>query len=169
MIKFILAFLLFISAQGMAMTFTLKSAAFTHNGLIPAKYTCNGVNISPPLNWSGAPAATKSFVLIMDDPDAPAGTWDHWVLFNIPVTTHELSENAKNFPAGTKRGSNSWHHSNYGGPCPPSGIHRYFFKLYALDALLDLPEGATKRDIENAMQNHTLATAELMGEYQQSN
>lgn len=170
MVKFILAFLLlFISTQGMAMTFTLKSSAFTHNGFIPPKYTCNGTGISPPLNWSGAPITTKSFVLIMDDPDAPAGTWDHWILFNIPSDIHMLPENVNNLPSGTKKGSNSWHRNNYGGPCPPSGIHRYFFKLYALDVLLNLSEGATKQEIENAMQKHILATAELMGKYQQSN
>jgi Raf kinase inhibitor-like YbhB/YbcL family protein len=147
------------------MGFVLKSAAFNQNDLIPVQYTCDGKDISPPLVWSGAPANTKSFALIMDDPDAPMGTWDHWILFNIPATTNELPENIHTLPEGTKVGKNSWKRDDWGGPCPPDRIHRYFFRLYALDTVLNLKEGVTKGVVLEAMQGHILATAELMGKY----
>lgn len=150
------------------MEFTIKSAAFNEGGAIPSKYTCDGKDISPPLSWQNTPQGTKSFVLIVDDPDAPAGNWIHWIIFNISETTHELSENLCSLPNGAKQGENSWGKSTYGGPCPPTGEHRYFFKLYALDTLLNLPGGANRSQIESAMQGHILATAKLLGKYKKS-
>jgi Raf kinase inhibitor-like YbhB/YbcL family protein len=146
-------------------SFRLTSPAFEHEGLIPQIYTCDGNDISPPLKWEGAPAATQSFALISDDPDAPMGTWDHWLLFNIPASIHEFSQHLTALPAGTKVGKNSWGREDYGGPCPPDRIHRYFFKLYALDALLNLENGASKSAIEQALEGHILASTELMGRY----
>ncbi|NMC54107.1 MAG: YbhB/YbcL family Raf kinase inhibitor-like protein [Chloroflexi bacterium] len=144
----------------------IVSPAFEQNAGIPELYTCKGEDISPPLRWSGVPDGTVSLVLIMDDPDAPVGTWDHWVLFNLPANTSELAEDAQAYPEGTRLGRNSWKRNEYGGPCPPGGArHRYYFKLYALDVLLDLPEGAGKAQIEAAMRNHILAQAELIGIY----
>lgn len=147
------------------MALILKCAAFANNNPIPTKYTCDGADISPPLSWQGAPANTKSFVLIFDDPDAPRGTWDHWLLYNIPATTHTLVENITTLPEGTLVGKNSWGNTTYGGPCPPDREHRYFFKLFALDTYLTLAAGATKPQIESAMQKHLLATATLIGTY----
>lgn len=146
-------------------TFSLTSKNFQTNQMIPEKFTCDGSDYSPELEWHGAPDNTKSFVLIMDDPDAPVGMWDHWILFNIPNSVTHLSENAQILPYGTKMGNNSWNRVKYGGPCPPDRAHRYFFKLYALDCLLDLAEGASKQAIESAMAGHVLAKAELIGIY----
>ncbi|MFB3926684.1 MAG: YbhB/YbcL family Raf kinase inhibitor-like protein [Syntrophales bacterium] len=146
----------------------IKSPAFKQGEMIPAKYTCDGPNVSPPLEWSGAPPATKSFALISDDPDAPSGTWVHWVVYNIPPASTKIPENIppeKNFPGGGKHGTTDFRRIGYGGPCPPSGTHRYFFKLYALDSMLDLPAGATKAELLKAMKGHVLAEAELMGKY----
>jgi Raf kinase inhibitor-like YbhB/YbcL family protein len=149
-------------------TMIIESNNFRHHEMIPSKYTCDGVNISPSLQWSGFPVETKSFVMINDDPDAPAGTWVHWVLFNIPVSVTYLEEN---FSYGNRRekqilaGINDFRKLAYGGPCPPSGTHRYFFKIYALDILLDLKEGASKSQIEKAMAGHILASGELTGLY----
>jgi Raf kinase inhibitor-like YbhB/YbcL family protein len=144
----------------------MTSSAFSAGEMIPSKYTCDGDDISPPLAWSNAPENTISFVLINDDPDAPIGTWDHWILFNIDGKTNELAENVDVSKLSEVRlGSNSWRRNNYGGPCPPSGTHRYFFKLYALDTKLDLPEGTGKQEIEKTMSGHILAEAELMGKY----
>ena len=152
--------------EGAEMGLKIVSPAFTHNAGIPELYTCKGKDISPPLSWSGAPEGAASLVLIMDDPDAPVGTWDHWILFNLPAGTSELAEDTQTYPEGTRLGRNSWKRNEYGGPCPPGGARpRYFFKLYALDVLLDLPEGAGKAQIETAMQNHILAQAELVGIY----
>ncbi|MBI5447436.1 MAG: YbhB/YbcL family Raf kinase inhibitor-like protein [Gammaproteobacteria bacterium] len=145
--------------------FILTSSAFHAGGLIPEKYTCDGEDISPALTWQGAPAGTQSFVLVLDDPDAPVGIWDHWLLFNIPANTQVLPEGMNALPPGTQEGLNSWHRLGYGGPCPPDTLHRYFFKLYALDTTLSLPEGVKKPLIEAAMQDHILATAELMAKY----
>ncbi len=139
----------------------ISSSAFAHNETIPVLYTCDGADISPPLAISNVPEGTVSLALIVDDPDAPVGTWDHWVEFNIPVTG-TIAEDAGQI--GT-RGRNSWGSTGYGGPCPPSGTHRYFFKLYALDAELDLSAGATKRQVEAAMEGRILAQAELIGLY----
>jgi Raf kinase inhibitor-like YbhB/YbcL family protein len=147
----------------------LTSTAFTEGGAIPATYTCDGKNVSPPLQWSGVPAGAKSLALIADDPDAPAGTWVHWVLYDLPATAAELSEDvpkSQYVPAGAKQGLNDFRHLGYGGPCPPPGKpHRYFFKLYALDTTLDLKPGATKQDVERAIDKHVLAQAQLMGTY----
>ncbi|MCX7817119.1 MAG: YbhB/YbcL family Raf kinase inhibitor-like protein [Syntrophales bacterium] len=147
----------------------LRSTAFKHGDLIPPKYTCDGENISPPLEWGNIPANTKSFVLICDDPDAPKGTWVHWVVYNIPANVRKLEENipARNVlpVTGAKHGLNSWAKIGYGGPCPPSGTHRYFFKIYALDAVLDLGPGATKNDVLQSMKGKVLSEAILMGRY----
>ncbi|MCW8400125.1 YbhB/YbcL family Raf kinase inhibitor-like protein [Legionella sp. PATHC038] len=145
----------------------LESPAFTHNAFIPQEYTCNGVNHSPPLVWNDAPKNTQSFVLIMDDPDAPMGLWVHWILFNLPAGCHEL-KTGTGTPSQTISARNSWGKTGYGGPCPPSGTHRYFFKLYALDTFLNLGEHATKKEIETAMQNHIIEQTELIGRYSQS-
>ena len=143
---------------------TITSPAFAHKEPIPVEYTCDGDDISPPLEWTEPPANTRSFALIMDDPDAPVGTWDHWVLFNIPADIRELTA-AATPPAGSVDGNNSWRRTGYGGPCPPNGTHRYFFKLYALDTTLNLPAGADKASVLVAIEDHILAQAELMGTY----
>lgn len=160
-------FAIFFFSYGVnAMAFELSSPSFGPGGRIPEKYTCDGNNISPPLFWKEAPSGTKSYVLIMEDPDAPAGTWDHWVLFNIPATATSLDENLQQLPQGTMQGNNSWNKLGYGGPCPPDREHRYFFKLYALDKILSLNEGSSKPEIEKAMQGRILGTAELMSKYE---
>jgi Raf kinase inhibitor-like YbhB/YbcL family protein len=146
----------------------LLSLAFSEGGMIPARYTCDDVNISPSLAWEGAPDNTKSFALIVDDPDAPAGIWVHWVLFNIPPHIHNLAENVlhdKVLPNGALQGMNDFRKIGFGGPCPPGGTHRYYFKLYALNMELKLAPGISKRDLVNAMSGHILAEAQLMGKY----
>lgn len=140
----------------------VTSSAFENSGMIPSKYTCDGIDVNPQLSIEGIPPKTKSLVLIMDDPDAPMGTWVHWVLWNIHIDG-EIEEN--NVPGGAVQGVNSGGEISYAGPCPPSGVHRYFFKVYALDAGLDLDEGATKKEVENAMKGHILAKGELIGKY----
>lgn len=148
----------------------LISTAFKAGEPIPAKHTCDGQDTSPPLKWTNAPPNTKSFALISDDPDAPMGTWVHWVLYDLPPTVTELSEDLPRSPSishGAKQGLNDFHRLGYGGPCPPPGKpHRYYFKLYALDTVLGLKPGATKKDVERAMEKHTLGQAQLMGTYQ---
>ena len=147
---------------------TITSTAFTGGEPIPVKYSCKGEDISPPLTWSGAPAGTVSFTLICDDPDAPVGTWVHWVYFDIPASVNSLPEAfpAGNAPApGGVQGRNSWKRNDYVGPCPPGGTHRYFFKLYALDTTLGLGPGADKKKVERAMEGHILAEARLMGTF----
>ncbi len=148
----------------------LTSTAFAEGAAIPVKHTCDSKNVSPPLKWSGVPAGTKSLALIADDPDAPVGTWVHWVVYDLPPTATELAEDAPKgqyLTGGAKQGLNDFRHLGYGGPCPPHGKpHRYFFKLYALDTLLDLKPGLTKKDLESAMDKHILAQAQLMGTYQ---
>lgn len=141
----------------------ITSEAFTDKGTIPAKYTCDGQDVSPPLAFDAVPAGTRSLALIVDDPDAPVGTWVHWVLWNIPPETRAVGENS--VPAGALQGKNDWKRNSYGGPCPPSGSHRYFFRLYALDATLELGPSTTKADLERAMAGHILARGELMGSY----
>jgi hypothetical protein len=146
----------------------LTSSAFTHGAIIPKEYTCDGRDISPPLSWSDPPEKTQSFALIMDDPDAPMGTWVHWVIYNIPAAARGLSEGVPTdaeLPDGSRQGRNSWRRIGYGGPCPPSGTHRYFFKLYALDTKLNLTSGVTKEELFQAMKGHMVAQAELMGRY----
>ena len=156
------------SAQKGAGKMQITSSAFTEGTMIPAKYTCDGQDISPPLEWKISPAGTNSFTLITDDPDAPMGTWVHWVAYNIPSNTTELDENVKpeqEFKSGMRQGSNSWPKIGYGGPCPPSGTHRYYFKLYALDVILDIKPGATKEQVLQSMKGHVIAEAQLMGKY----
>lgn len=146
----------------------LTSPAFVAGEAIPTTYTCDGEDISPPLQWDAPPAGTQSFVLIMDDPDAPAGTWVHWVLFNIPAEARGLDGGIPSEPAladGARHGNNSWRRPGYGGPCPPSGTHRYYFRLYAVDMSLDLAPGATKADVLAAIEGHILAQGELIGTY----
>ena len=149
---------------------TITSDAFANGQSIPAKYSCIGRNISPPLMWNEPPAGTQSFALIMDDPDAPFGTWVHWVLYNIPMSTRSLQEDlpitGKNAdPNAIYVGKNSSGNVGYDGPCPPSGTHRYFFKLYALDTTISLLPGATKEKILKEMEGHILAQGELMGTF----
>jgi len=152
---------------------TLTSASFLQNGVIPARHTCDGQDISPPLSWTAVPDGTKSLVLIVDDPDAPDPaapkmTWVHWVLYNIPPNTSGLPEGieSKGLPSGTAQGINDWQRTGYGGPCPPVGSHRYFHKLYALDAVLPDLKHPTKAALEKAMQGHVIAHSELIGRYQ---
>ena len=153
---------------GEKLSLKLNSTAFEEGGMIPAQYTCDGQNISPPLTWSGVPDGAKTLALICDDPDAPRGTWVHWVVYQIPSTEKGLPENVPARPtldSGARQGTNDFKKTAYGGPCPPSGTHRYFFKLYALDADLNLPPGATKDQLLKAMDTHTLAQGQLMARY----
>lgn len=155
------------------MAFILTSPAFANNGGIPKQYTCEGTDSSPPLRWSDAPQGTKSFALIIDDPDAPDPrapkmTWVHWVVYNISAGAHDLPEDAANsgLPAGVKSGLNDWKRAGYGGPCPPIGRHRYFHKLYALDTLLPDLGHPTKAQLLDAIKGHVIAAAQLVGTYQ---
>ena len=155
------------------MTLVLKSSAFKNGEPIPAKYTSEGENISPPLSWEGVPDSTQSLVLIVTDPDAPDPaapklTWVHWVVYNIPPGVTSMAEGAKGLPKGAVQGLNDWQRANYGGPSPPIGRHRYFFKLYALDVLLKDVKDPTRKGIEAAMKGHMLAQAELVGTYKKS-
>jgi len=143
--------------------FNIKSKAFTNNGSIPEKYTCDGDDMSPPLSWTGVPVGTKSIVIIVDDPDADEKTWVHWVIYDLSPSVNSLQENALNING--KQGITDFGKTGYNGPCPPSGTHRYFFKIYALDVLLNLPSGKTKQYIEEAMKGHILAQSELVGTY----
>jgi Raf kinase inhibitor-like YbhB/YbcL family protein len=160
---------------GTPVSFTIMSPVFSRNGEVPARHTCDGQDVSPPLNWSGLPEGTKSLALIVDDPDAPDPaapqmTWVHWVLYNIPPGATGLAEGVKSaeLPKGTREGLNDWRRTGYGGPCPPIGRHRYFHKLYALDTVLPDLGRATKQDLEKAMKGHILASAELIGTYKRS-
>lgn len=153
---------------GKKMEIKIKSTAFEEGGMIPKKYTCDDINISPPLAWTSVPNGTKSLALICDDPDAPMGTWVHWVLFNLPANIKELPENVppqKTLANGAKQGMNDFRKIGYGGPCPPSGTHRYYFKLYALDTELNLEADITKAGLLKAMKGHILAEGQLMGKY----
>jgi Raf kinase inhibitor-like YbhB/YbcL family protein len=159
--------------EDVVMPMTITSPSFLHDRAIPARHTCDGSNTSPPLAWSGLPSGTKSLALIADDPDAPDPaapkmTWVHWVLYNIPPDTSDLPESAatEGLPRGTLQGINDWHRTGYGGPCPPIGKHRYFFKLYALDIVLPDLKHPAKAALEKAMQGHVLARSELIGLYQ---
>ncbi len=150
------------------MDIKVLSAAFEEGRMIPAKHTCDEEDISPPLAWESIPEGTKTLALICDDPDAPMGTWVHWVLFNLPADINELPENIppeKELESGAKQGTNDFGRIGYGGPCPPGGTHRYYFKLYALDAVLDLEPGAKKQQLLEAMEGHILAEGQLMGKY----
>ena len=149
-------------------TLTVESPAFGEKEYIPEKYTCKGANISPPISIKGIPKEAKTLALIMDDPDAPVGTWVHWVLFNIPTSSRGLTEaipSEGTLSDGSMNGKNSGGNLGYSGPCPPSGTHRYFFKLYALDEMLGLSSGADKGELLKAMEGHILAQGELMGTF----
>jgi len=154
----------------LAMTFRLTSPAFENGKNVPNEFTCDGTDCSPPLIWTDPPPETETFALIVDDPDAPSGTWVHWVLYNLPATDRGLSEGAGKdckLPNGARQGRNDFGELGYNGPCPPPGApHRYFFKVYALDCKLKLKLGVTKGELERAMKRHVLAKAELVGRFQ---
>lgn len=150
------------------MTLQVTSNAFEAGGTIPARYTADGDDISPPLHWEGLPEGTESVAVIADDPDAPRGTWVHWLAWNLPPDTDTLEEHVpedEELPRGGVQGTTDFGTVGYGGPAPPSGTHRYFFKVYALDEVLALPSAATKPELEKAMQGHILDKGELMGKY----
>jgi len=151
------------------MAFSITSTAFPNGGNIPRKFTCDGADASPELSWTTPPSGTQSLALIADDPDAPVGNWTHWVLYDLPAGTASLPEDvpkSEELPNGARQGRNDFRRIGYGGPCPPPGKpHRYFFRLYALNSKLNLKPGATKADVEKAMEGHVLAKAELMGKY----
>ena len=150
------------------MSLTLTSSAFKEGEAIPSLYTCDGQDVSPPLAWTAPPAGTTSFALISDDPDAPGETWVHWVVYNLPPSMRRLPESFpsdKELPDGTRQGRTDFGRTGYGGPCPPGGTHRYFFKLYALDSMLSLAPSATTQQLEEAMKGRILAQAQLMGTY----
>lgn len=151
------------------MSFSLQSPSFSSGGEIPKKFTCEGADVSPALQWGEPPAKTQSLALIADDPDAPVGTWTHWVAYDLPASVRQLPEGVAKqaaMPGGGAQGVNDFGKTGYGGPCPPPGKpHRYFFKLYALDAKLNLKPGASKQQVERAIEGHTLGKAELMGTY----
>ena len=154
--------------KGGNMSIIVESPAFQQKQSIPMKYTCDGSDISPPLAWKNIPEKTKSIVVICDDPDSPAGTWVHWVCYDIPLSIDSFNENipkTDSLPVGGKQGMTDFGRVGYGGPCPPSGTHRYFFKVFALDVVLGLPAGKSKKDIERAMKGHVLAWGELVGKY----
>ena len=152
------------------MPLSLTSPDFQHMGTIPKRFTCDGADVSPTIRWSGVPAGTRSLALIIDDPDAPDPAapkmvWVHWILYNLPAGLEGLPEAVSALPTGALEGLNDWKRTGWGGPCPPIGRHRYFFKLYALDTELDLESGITKAQLLEAMENHILAEAQLMGKY----
>jgi len=153
---------------GKKMAVKITSSAFADGQMIPSKYTCDGRDVSPPLQWDGVPETAQSIALICDDPDAPMGTWVHWVLFNLPADTTKLAEAMgpdETLANGAKQGTSDFGRIGYGGPCPPSGTHRYFFKIYALDSMLDLLAGASKRQLVDAMAGHIIGESRLMGKY----
>jgi hypothetical protein len=157
-----------LPGEGGGMKIEVTSTAFEEGGMIPRKHTCDGEDISPALAWTGIPEGTKSIALICDDPDAPMGTWVHWVLFNLPPDTRGLPENVPSdstLKRGGQHGRNDFRKTGYGGPCPPGGTHRYYFKVYALETMVGLTPGATKKDLEKAMEGHILAEGQLMGKY----
>jgi len=153
------------------MDIKLTSSAFEDGGMIPPKYTCDSQDISPPLSWDNVPEKTESIAIICDDPDAPMGTWVHWVLFNLPAEKRELAENVpedETLPDDTRQGITDFGSTGYGGPCPPSGTHRYFFKIYALDIPIDIVSIADKETLLEAMAGHILAEGQLMGKYKRT-
>ena len=157
--------------KGFAMDFKLRSLMFEDGGLIPKEFTCEGDNISPPLLWTGQPEKTKTYAIICQDPDSPVGIWVHWIIFNIPSSLTRLPSGIpliEKMSDGTMQGKNDFKKLGYGGPCPPSGTHRYFFSMFALDTKLYLPKDATKKDLVNGMQGHVLAQAQLIGKYQRT-
>lgn len=156
--------------KGATMAFSLNSSQWKEGDAIPQQFTCDGADVSPPLEWSGAPEGTRSFSLVTEDPDAPGGTFFHWLIYDLPAGAHGLPENVspqKELSDGSRQGRNSFGRIGYGGPCPPRGpAHRYFFHLYALDKKLDLPPGASRDQLDRAMKGHVLAETKLMGRYQ---
>jgi Raf kinase inhibitor-like YbhB/YbcL family protein len=177
-VMFVLSILIFCSVyylyakdkkkEGKLMELRITSNAFSEGGMIPSQYTCDGRDISPPLGWTKGPEGTKSYALISDDPDAPVGTWVHWVAYNIPASSTSLPENVskgEKLDDGTLQGLNDFKKHGYGGPCPPGGTHRYFFKLYALDTVLRAGPGLTKKKLLREMEGHIIGTGELMGRY----
>jgi Raf kinase inhibitor-like YbhB/YbcL family protein len=175
LIAFVLCFSLwpsrkfFAQEKGGTMALHITSPDFSDGEVIPKRFTCDAQDVSPKLEWKGPPANTESFALIMDDPDAPAGTWVHWVLYDVPADARELPERLpmqEQLASGARQGRNDFGKTGYGGPCPPPGKpHRYFFKLYALDTKLNLKPGVTKVDLEQTMKSHIVAQAELIGKY----
>jgi Raf kinase inhibitor-like YbhB/YbcL family protein len=169
LITLLIFFIFFFSySKGGVMKISITSSAFDHLKPIPAKYTCDGEDVSPPLSFSNIPSNAKSIVIINDDPDAPVGTWVHWVCYDIPASVTNFPQAipaSDTLPFGGKQGKNDFGNIGYGGPCPPSGTHRYFFKIYALDIMLNLPAGKTKKDIEKAIKGHIVASGELIGTY----
>jgi Raf kinase inhibitor-like YbhB/YbcL family protein len=169
MLKYIfIALGLALNGEALAMKFTSKN--FDHEGFIPQVFTCEGEDKSPELSWGDVPEGAKSLALICydpdaPDPDAPKMIYDHWVLYNLPASSKGLKEGEKDFPQGTGLGKNSWGRNDYGGPCPPIGVHRYFFNLYALDKTLDLPDGSNKKQVTDAMEGHVIEHKVLMGKY----
>ena len=146
----------------------IRSSGFDDGAMIPQKYTCDDIDISPPLKWSKVPDGTKTFAIICDDPDAPMGTWVHWVIYNLPANINELSEDVpplEILPNGAKQGRNDFGKIGYGGPCPPGGTHRYYFKIYALSEELKVEAGITKSELLKAMEGHILSEGQLMGRY----
>lgn len=170
---FLITLIFFTSNQcknksDMSTNIIVKSDSFSDGGMIPAKYTCDGANISPQLSWENVPKDTKSFVLICEDPDAPMGTFTHWIMYDIPANIRELPENLpkdKVLENEAKQGTTDFKKLGYGGPCPPSGTHRYYFKLFALDTLLNLEPGVKKETLLKAMDSHIIAQGEIMGKY----
>jgi Raf kinase inhibitor-like YbhB/YbcL family protein len=167
-ILFLLCFATFCGPKGGSMTITVTSPAFASMQAIPGKYTCDGEDLSPPLSWSNVPGNAHSIVLICDDPDAPAGGWVHWVCYDIPSNVDSLPEAvpaSDTLACGGRQGKTDFGKTGYGGPCPPGGTHRYFFKVYALDKMLNLPAGKTKKEIAKAIKGHVVASGELVGTY----
>jgi len=163
------AFPSFVIEAEASMFLTISSPSFSNGGNIPQKFTCDGADVSPQLSWSEPPAGTKTLALLVDDPDAPVGNWNHWTMWNVPTTTRSFAEGLRKeaeLSDGSRQGQNDFRQTGYNGPCPPRGKpHRYYFKLYALDTRLDLKPGAAKKDVEAAMKGHILAQAEWMGRY----
>ena len=152
-----------LTVESSAMIADFQSSTFKANTTIPSEYTCQGADKSPPLSWKNDSDKTQSYVLIVDDPDAPAGVWDHWILFNIPKDVTQIEEGQT--PKGASTAKNSWGKTNWGGPCPPSGTHRYFFKLFALDTLLNFPATPNKQELMTAMEGHVDGKSEFIGLY----
>lgn len=170
-IIFILILIFPINSSNKIMEIKVTSTAFKEGDMIPSKYTCDNTNISPQIAWANYPKQTESFVLISDDPDAPVGTWVHWVVYNIPPKINELKENFKKdsmSPEGIMQGTTDFRKIGYGGPCPPSGTHRYYFKIYALDIILNVKPGLTKKEILEKMEGHVIGEGQLMGKYKRN-
>jgi len=164
-VRFCCALILVLMLGATANALELQSAAFADQATIPGVYTCTGENVSPPLSWTGVPATAESLVLTLTDPDAPVGTWVHWLLYNLPPQLPGLPEKLTKLPPDSGSGRNSWGETGYGGPCPPSGTHRYIFRLFALDRRLDFSRPPSAEQLRRAMRGHILDRAELLGRY----